>query len=118
VRDQFHRDIIPKDPLLNRVTNHDLELDERRAAGVSGLFGEYLRTCSCASTLRCLGFAVPNSHSDPKHVAPWYQPSSSRGNPNHGVCEFQLDLPAKGIDQIILGLEVRKQSSLGDASLF
>src|SRR6267143_1368549 len=43
LRDQFHRDIIPKDPLLNRVTNHDLELDERRAAGVSGLFGEYLR---------------------------------------------------------------------------
>jgi len=24
----FHRDIIPKDPLLNRVTNHDLELDD------------------------------------------------------------------------------------------
>src|SRR5207253_9507946 len=37
---------------------------------------------------------------------------------HHGACEFQLDLPVKGIDQIILGLEVRKQSSLGDASLF
>jgi hypothetical protein len=37
---------------------------------------------------------------------------------HHGVCEFQLDLPVKGIDQIILGSEVRKQSPLGDASLF
>jgi len=37
---------------------------------------------------------------------------------HHGVCQFQLDLPVKGIDQIIFGLEVRKQSSLGDASLF
>ena len=30
---------------------------------------------------------------------------------------FRNDLPVKGIDQIILGLEVRKESSLGDASL-
>jgi hypothetical protein len=37
---------------------------------------------------------------------------------HHGVCEFQLDLPVKGIDQIIFSLEVRKQSSLGDAGLF
>jgi hypothetical protein len=37
---------------------------------------------------------------------------------HHGIREPQLDLPVKGIDQIILSLEVRKQSSLGDASLF
>src|SRR5712671_6791361 len=37
---------------------------------------------------------------------------------HHGVREFQLDLPVKGVNQIILSLEVRKQSSLGDASLF
>src|SRR6266852_8642234 len=43
LRDKFRREIIPKHTLLNRVTNHDLELDERRATGVSRLFGEYLR---------------------------------------------------------------------------
>src|SRR6266404_6011905 len=37
LRDEFHRDIIPKDPPINRVTNHGLELHERRAAGVPGL---------------------------------------------------------------------------------
>src|ERR1700676_2202389 len=37
---------------------------------------------------------------------------------HHGVSQFQLDLPVKGIDQIILSLEVRKQSSLGDPSSF
>ena len=37
---------------------------------------------------------------------------------HHSVCEFQLDLPVEGIDQIILGLQVRKQDSLGDARWF
>src|ERR1700688_982204 len=76
-------------------------------------------TCSCASTLRCLGFAMPPLYvTIPNMLQPGTNILLSREIRHHSVCEFQFDLPVKGIDQIILGLEVRKQSSLCDASLF
>src|SRR3984893_4193454 len=34
---------------------------------------------------------------------------------HHGVRQFQLDLPVQRVDQIILGLEIRDKSSLGNS---
>jgi len=47
-----------KDTLRYRLTNHDLELDERRATASRESLSEDLRHCVCQH-LALLGFAMP-----------------------------------------------------------
>src|SRR5260370_20342416 len=79
-------------------------------------------TCSCASTLRCLGICNAPLHvTIPNMSQPGTNILLSREIRHHGVCEFQLDLPIERVDQIILGPEIFKgpeickKSSLGNS---
>jgi len=71
----------PKDPLLNRArimawnsTNGALPASLDSLVSTS-------ETVSCASTFALLGIRnAPNSHSDPIHVAPWYERTSRPRN--------------------------------------
>src|ERR1700704_3872948 len=97
-RNQLNWKVRPQNMLLNRVTNHDLELDERRATGVSRLLGEYLRHLELTQHL-----ALLRMRNAPIHIAiPGVsQPRTDMLLPreirHHGVCELQLDLPVKRI---------------------
>src|SRR5580693_5569586 len=68
-------------------------------------------TCNWARTRRCSGLFTPIYIAVPYMPQPGVNTLLARKLGHHRVCQFQFDLAIKGIDQIILGLEVGKQSS-------
>jgi len=122
-----------EDTLRYRLTNHDFELDERRATtptprhpspGVSRFLADgvtALLQTLVVPALALLGIRNgPISDIDPKHVAAWYEHSSSRGKSDIMAPRVPSlsSRYRRAFDQFHLCLEVRNRVPSADARFF